>query len=144
MRFADTDFTAVQEAGTAARLQRRGLGLLTAQAGLAALGAVLCSSAYRSLFGPRADVTAAVPVHWDRFMAHAGSQSELFAEFRDLQPTASAASAPSGSSHAVLFSGTLALKHNGEAVPALIQEVTLVQESKPFREQALLTVSSRS
>ena len=81
---------------TAARLHRMGLGLLTAQAGLAALGAVLAGSANGSRAGPAGAVVAAMPVRWDRFLAHAGSQSQLFAEYHVPQPAGSSASAPAG------------------------------------------------
>ncbi len=73
-----------------------GLGLLTTTAGLAALGAVLSSAAHggRSVSGGA--VVAALPVRWDRFMAHAGSQSELFAEYQAPHPAVPTAAAQSG------------------------------------------------
>ena len=73
-----------------------GLGLLSAHAGFAALGAVLCSAAHGRRSVPGGAVVAAVPVQWDKFMEHAGSQSELFAEYQLPQPAVSAAKAPSG------------------------------------------------
>ena len=87
-----------QDTSTAARLRHMGLGLLTAQAGLTALSAVLCISGLRDLTRPRGAVLAATPIHWQRFLMHAGSRTELFEEFRTPQlasdtavPAASAA-----------------------------------------------------
>ncbi len=93
----NTEFGVIQQdASTAARLRRMGLGLLTASAGLDALGAVLSSSVNGSRSDPGSAVVAAMPVHWDRFMAHVGSQSELFAEYQSPQPAVPAAAARSG------------------------------------------------
>ena len=87
----------LQDATTAARLRRMGLGLLTPRAGLAALGAMLAGPGLSCGHAPAAAVTAAVPIRWERFLQNAGARSKLFAEFGTAQPLlASAASAVAG------------------------------------------------
>ena len=75
----------LQDASTAARLRRMGLGLLTPRAGLAALSEVLAGPALSGGRARGAAVVAAVPIHWERFLANAELQSELFAEFSTAQ-----------------------------------------------------------
>ena len=75
----------LQDASTAARLRRIGLGLLTPQAGLAALSAALAGPALSGAHVPAAAVVAAVPIHWERFLRNAGPRSALFADFTAAQ-----------------------------------------------------------
>jgi NADPH:quinone reductase-like Zn-dependent oxidoreductase/acyl carrier protein len=70
------------DAGTQARVERSGLGLIGTATGLCALQSFMlavCSPA----------VSAAVPVNWERFLANQGaSNSYLFSEFVDASPSA--------------------------------------------------------
>lgn len=73
-----------------------GLGLLTAQAGLAALSTLLSGPAFGGVLGAGGAVMAAMPVNWQRFLKHAGTQSELFAEFQKSPHAGVAAAAQTG------------------------------------------------
>lgn len=79
---------AAQDAQTAARMQRSGLGMLTASQGLAALEGMLTGSAAAVTSAGStaarlaAGVCAAVPFAWERFMQRFATAPQLFTEFK--------------------------------------------------------------
>lgn len=70
---------AVQDAGTAARIGRLGMAMLTPQQGLAALQGILAQSSTAS---SASATLAAVPFSWERFLQRVAPSDTTFEEFR--------------------------------------------------------------